>query len=68
MMADDPDAVVNIAAELRGAMWTLYAIPEGEHTDADRLNLGSGVSRSGIMFPTRLLKQFWDQQQEKTDG
>lgn len=49
---DQPDAIVNLTAELRGAMWTLYGIPV---SGGERQTIGSGPVGSGISFPVKLL-------------
>jgi hypothetical protein len=46
-----------------GKLWTFYAIPDAAHSNADRLNLGSGPSGAGIMFPISQVEQFWQAQQ-----
>lgn len=53
-----PDVTLNITAERNNGTWTFYAIPNGAHTDADRLLVGSGPSGAGMMFPLGMLDQF----------
>jgi hypothetical protein len=53
-----PDITLNILAERKDGVWTFFAIPDGAHTDANRLMLGSGPSGAGIMFPLAMLDQF----------
>jgi hypothetical protein len=52
------DLTLTITAERKDGTWTLYAVPDGAHTDAGRLMLGSGSSGAGIMFPLAMLDQF----------
>lgn len=52
------DVTLNIVAERRDSIWTFYAIPNGAHTDADRLVVGTGPMDAGMMFPLGMLDQF----------
>lgn len=58
-MPDTPDATVTLTAERKDGVWSFYAVPDGAHSGADRLGLGSGPAGSGVMFPVRMVEQFW---------
>lgn len=57
-MTDTPDLTLNILAERKDGVWTFYALPNGAHTNAERLTIGSGPSGAGMMFPLGMLDQF----------
>jgi hypothetical protein len=59
-----PDATITLTAERVGNQWTFWAIPDAAHSNADRLNLGSGPSGAGVMFPISQVEQFWQGMQK----
>jgi hypothetical protein len=59
----EPDATVSIVAERVDGLWTLWCVPDTAHSNADRVQLGSGPVGAGLLFPVDMLDAFWRGQQ-----